>query len=57
LGVPHIFGRKLLAALSPRRLFTARLFYSAGQRGDAGRRGFGWRCECVMRIDIPAFKP
>jgi hypothetical protein len=28
LGIPHIFGRKLLTALSPRSLFTARLFIS-----------------------------
>jgi hypothetical protein len=33
---------KLLAALSPRSLCTARLFCSACQRGDGGRRGLGW---------------
>jgi hypothetical protein len=32
---------KLLAALSPRSLFAARLFYDACQRGDGGRRDFG----------------
>jgi hypothetical protein len=34
-------GEKLLAALSPRSLFIARLFYSACRRGDGRRRGFG----------------
>jgi hypothetical protein len=34
-------GEKLLAALSPRSLFIAILFYSACRHGDDRRRGFG----------------
>jgi hypothetical protein len=39
LGVPHIFGQKLLAALSPRSPITATLFIARVSARDGGRRG------------------
>jgi len=60
IGRSSHFWTKLLAALSPRRRFTARPFIQTVYRAaDATRSAGGVRTggRSVMRIDIPTFKP
>jgi len=60
LGVPHIFGRKIVGGtVSPqpvhRKIFI-KTIYRACQRGDAAGVA-RTELSCAARIDIPAFKP
>jgi hypothetical protein len=43
LGVPHIFGRKIVGGTVSPRPLDRKTIYRARQRGDGGRRETSWR--------------
>jgi hypothetical protein len=49
----HFWAKKLLAALSPRNPFPARLFIAPVQRGGGGRRGIDRSGDASYALTFP----